>query len=577
MTQTINLFMWGYQPHFRFSLEYRAKRVFQLLGADIEPRVLLVGLRRLELATGHPVCLEPEDGPWPLSLFDGLNEQVEVAIPAHPMQQMFYSDEATMREKPEGIRRLTITEEVKRRLDREDQRSGWRSFCSTAQQVGDYDVVCVIQLPERLFRQFPSVSLTWQREIYESSLVHACVNMLLDEGRRCLALPEPGSQLSDDTMRSAEEIIKRAASNFMRSSFIPGKFCTCDLFEVINRLSQQRYEGRTGVGRLVLAAADDPNVHFVVRLAQPAPLTEPRWARKLLQMATDTTALVAEYGTISGVGTVSNVSAPPFSVEFLDHHQWDLRRGDQVLLRCRFGEVRLPQEPIGKERFIDNMRRVFQGIDEPAIARFRIVLDLLAQLRHGSSIVIAIDAASEAERLARQGTVIVPTPLTKELLERATSIDGTVLTDPQGVCHAIGVILDGQASDESTPSRGARFNSAVRYVSAAPGPRMAFVISEDRTLDVVPLLRPRLERNRIQTAVAEIAIATLDNFHKARSFLDENRFYLNAEQCRIVNEALDRIESEPTEIGRIVIMTRRFEPHPAFDPSYLSDGPPSGS
>jgi hypothetical protein len=571
MPHTINLFMWGYQPHFRAQLEYRAKSVFKLLGAETEPRVLLVGARRSTPKPGHPVCVEPEDGPWPLALFEGLPEKIEEAIPGHPAQNMFYGDERAMREKPERIRQSTIANEVKRALDRASSMAGWQSFCSTAYPVDDYDVVCVLQLPNQLFRQFPTVSLTWQREVYETSLVQACINVLLDEARRCLSLPEPGRMIGDDGMRSPEEMIRRAASSFMRSPFIEGRLCTFDLFDAVNRLSQHRYEGSIGVGRLVLAAADDPNVDYVVRLARPVPLTEPRWARKLLQMASEQSALVAEYDTISGLGTVSDVSAPPFSVEFVGHHQWDLRRGEQVLMRCRFGEVRLPQETIGKERFIDNMRRVFPGIGEPEVARFRIVLDLLAQLRHGSSLVIATDADSEAQRLALQGTNIVPTPLTKELIERATSIDGTILADPKGVCHSIGVILDGQASEESTPSRGARFNSAIRYVTGASVPRMAFVISEDRTLDVIPLLRPRLARSRIAAAVAELAGSTLDTFHKARSFLDEHRFYLDAEQCRVVNEALDRIENEPTEVGRIVFHTLRFEPHPAFDASYLTD------
>lgn len=570
MPNTINLFMWGYQTHFRAQLEYRAKSIFQLLGAETEPRVLLVGMRRPGLSQGHPVCVEPEDGVWPLAIFGDLPTRVEQAIPSHPAQLILYGDERTNREKPERIRQATITDEVKRALDRADQMTGWQSFCSTAHPVDDYDVVCVLQLPVRLFRQFPPVSVTYNREVYETSLTLACIQVLLQEARRGLGLPEPGRMIGDDGLRSPEEITRRAASNFMRSSFIAEKFCTVDLFEAVNRLSQQRYEGDIGIGRLVLAAADDPNVNYVLRLAYPVRITEPRWARKLLQMATGPSALVAEYDTISGLGTVSDVSASPFSVEFLDHHQWDLCRGEQVLMRCRFGEVRLPQETIGKERFIDNMRRVFPGINEPAIARFRIVLDLLAQLRHGSSLVIASDAEDEAERLVRQGTKIVRTPLTKELLERATAIDGTILADPAGICHAVGVILDGPASEESTPSRGARYNSAVRYVASGDVPRMAFVISEDRTLDVIPLLRSRVSRSRIEEAVAEIASATLDTFHNARSFLDEHRFYLDAEQCQIVNEALDRIVNEPVEVGRIIIQTPRFEPHPAFDETYLS-------
>lgn len=136
------------------------------------------------------------------------------------------------------------------------------------------------------------------------------------------------------------------------------------------------------------------------------------------------------------------------------------------------------------------------------------------------------------------------------------------------------MILDGQASEESTPSRGSRYNSAVRYVSVGAAPRMAFVVSEDRSVDVLPLLRPRVDRGLIAEAVAELATATHANFHAARSFLRRHRFYLNAEQCRVVNEALDRIENEPSEVGEILLLTPRFEPHPAFDETYLTGGDP---
>ena len=569
MPQVVNLFMWGYQTHFRATLEFRAKQVFEKLGAEVEPRVLLVGLRRAESGDGHPVCVEPEDDGWPVALFQGLDVDVDKAIPTHPLQRMFYGDERSMREKPTHIRQQTIASEVRRRLDDEDRRLGRQSFCSEAYPVDNYDVVCVVQVPSHLFDQYQSIEITWQEEPYETSLVHSCIQRLLAEGRRALALPEPGRSHHDDGMRSAEEIIRFAASSFMRSSFLAGRFCMSDLFEELNRVSQLRYEGRTGVGSLVLAAADDPNVEYVLRLANPVALSKARWSRKLLQMATGDAALLAEYGTIHGLGRVSDVSAPPYVVDFLDNEQWDFRRGERVLLRCRFGEARLPQEPIGRERFVDNMRRIFDRIAEPSIDRFLKVLDLLTKLPRGGSIIIAADAAAEAQRLAQQGTVINPVPLSKGLLERATAIDGSILADTQGVCHAIGVILDGQAVEDSTPSRGARYNSAVRYVAAGSQPRMAFVVSEDRTLDVIPLLRPRVDAGELEAAVKAISTATLDNYHKPRLFLDEYRFYLNEEQCRTVNEALDRIETEPKEVGRIVILTPRLKPNPAMNSSYL--------
>jgi len=571
MPKTIDLFMWGYQEHFRISLEVRAKRMFDLLGADVEPTALLVGLRRPDAGPGHPACVEPEKGEWPIALFEELEASVVHALPNHPAQTIFYGDEPSNREKPALMRLDTVSKEVLKRLADDDRRRGRRSFSSQAHPVGAYDVVCVLQVPERLFTEFPSIELEWQCEPYETSLALVCIRRLLEDARQGLAAPEPGRLAAEERHRTAEEIIRLAASSFMRSPFLAGRHCFSDLFADVNRLSDSRYEGQSGTGTIVLARADDPHVEHLIKLEQPVALSNTRWARKLLQMATGDAALLAEYGTITSVGRVSPLSAGPYEIDLHGDRRWDLRRGNQVLLRCSAGEARLPQEPIGKVRFADNIRRLFPGVGEPAIDRFHKVLDILSRLDAGSSTVIAEDAPAEAARLARQGTVIAPTRLTAEFLACATAIDGSLLVDPDGVCHAIGVILDGQAGDESTPSRGARYNSAVRYVGAGTAPRMAIVISEDRTVDVVPLLRPKVDRRRLEAEVAAITTATLDDYHKPRSFLDAHRFYLDAAQCATVNEALDRIESEPREMGLIVIVTGRFKPHPAMDNSYLSD------
>ncbi len=568
---TMSDFMWEYQSHFRFSLGYLAKRVFELIGAEIEPNALLVGLRHPEVSTGNPVCIESEDGEWPVALFDRIMDDVTAAIPKHPKQRMYYGDEASMRQKPHDIRRLAIAEQVQLRLEAEGLRTGRRTFCSTPHAVGDFDVVCALQVPEDLFRRHPVFNAVFNQEAFETSFVLCCIRQILEEGQRGLMQPDPGRQLASNAMRSAPEVIKKAAASFMRTPFIEGRYAGCDLFDAINDVSQAQYEGEVRPGRLIFAASDDPNLSFVLKFDQPAELTQTRWARKLLQMSTSGSALIADYNRIVGLGNLSDVSVPPVAVDFLGHGQWDLRRGDQVLMRSRFGDARLPQEMIGKERFIDNIRRVFDSIEETAIGRFRGVLDVLAKLPHGSSLVIASDAASEAERLHRQGTVISPTPLSGALIESATLIDGTILADTNGICHAIGVILDGPASSESTPSRGSRYNSAVRYVDAASVPRMAFVISEDRTLDVVPLLRRTVVRSAIEQAVAAIATATSHNFHKVRAFLDDRRFYLDEEQCLKVNKALDRIEAEPLNLGQVMIVTERFKPHPAFNQSYLRD------
>jgi len=73
----ISQFMWGYQQHFRFSVEYVAREVLKALGATVDVTALLVGARRPDHENRNDVCVEPEDGQWPLAIFDGLLTSVE--------------------------------------------------------------------------------------------------------------------------------------------------------------------------------------------------------------------------------------------------------------------------------------------------------------------------------------------------------------------------------------------------------------------------------------------------------------------------------------------------------------------
>ena len=181
----------------------------------------------------------------------------------------------------------------------------------------------------------------------------------------------------------------------------------------------------------------------------------------------------------------------------------------------------------------------------------------------------ATDAESEAERLARQGTPIQPTLMTTELFQRVSGIDGTIILDPSGVCHAIGIILDGKANEQCTPSRGSRFNSGVRYVEADKKQRLAIVVSDDKTVDIFPLLRPRIEKAKIIQTIEQLERATADNYHKPRKWLDEHRFYIDDEQCKRINDNLYRIDNLPQEDFEIRLVGDGFKPHPDMDESYF--------
>lgn len=248
--------MWGYQPHYRLAVERLARDVLKDLGADVEIAVLLVGARRPGINNPNPVCVEPEDGKWPLSLFDGLLESIESSYDKHPLQDIFYGDAPSNRDKPEMMRRDSVSTAVYRALAEFDTTNQVKSFCGQAYLVDDYYVTPVIQVPKSLFQQFPPLEdkpTTEQQRINGyRSLIHAALTTVLDEAWEELRRPDPGRSILNK-MRSAEEIVRIAARDFMHTPGIAvnDRYIHTDLFDRFNLISSLMYEGAKGIGHIV--------------------------------------------------------------------------------------------------------------------------------------------------------------------------------------------------------------------------------------------------------------------------------------------------------------------------------------
>lgn len=579
MKSQINLFMWGYQEHFAWGLARLGEQVFKELGLDLKPDVLLVGVLKSGLADRHRVCVEPEDGTWPLSIFTDVPVRFEETIKTHPLNRMFYDDQPTMRDKPENIRRSSATMVVRESVRGFDREHGVRSFCGAARLVDDYYVVPVIQIAGSVFEQFPPLILPDTENEFkpggEKSLIHSCLAVLLEEASRDLCGPNPGRSGSS-TMRNATEIVAEGAESFMRIPDIltsQNPYSTGDLFQRFNIVSSLFYEGKEGLGRLILIRPETPSIEYLVRFETPIPLRQPRWARKILQMASPDVALIVSESNIYGLGRVRSdhdyAALDAFTITFIDHYQWELRCGDLLLMYSRYREPRLPQEPISQKRFQSNFLRVFSGTAVENAERIWTLFKVCARMSHGSMLVVAEDATSEAVRLADQGTPIRPVQMTEEMLERVSGIDGSILVDPTGVCHAIGVILDCVATSNCSPARGSRYNSALRYVNSQGTRRLAVVISDDRSVDIVPLLRPQIRKCEIEKRIVELESCPVDTYHSAQNWLDEHRFYLNEVQCARINHALERLNALPKEVREIRYIAPRFQANPDLDDSHF--------
>jgi hypothetical protein len=197
--------------------------------------------------------------------------------------------------------------------------------------------------------------------------------------------------------------------------------------------------------------------------------------------------LFCDSQNVYGLGTVGKydgVSEDLFVVKFLKRFTWELVHAGNVMMHCRDGNPQLKPPSPSPEPIREALQRVFQGKNVDHLVELGMAV---ARQSHGAMLVVTPSAAEEAVRLKKQATVIEPFPLTLELIDMVTKIDGAVLIDLDGVCHAVGVILDGLASDRCTSARGARYNSAVRYAyQPEKTDRVVLVKSEDGMVNVLP-------------------------------------------------------------------------------------------
>jgi hypothetical protein len=261
-----------------------------------------------------------------------------------------------------------------------------------------------------------------------------------------------------------------------------------------------------------------------------------------------------------------------FDISFLGHHYWELNHRGKTLMRVRYGVPELPRTPFDEKKFRLDVRRIFKSTTDRDLDRLTELVRTAEHEAHGTLLIITEAAESEAGRLSGQGTPIEPCLLTPELLGVLTPIDGAILLTPVGICHGIATILDGRATRAGDPGRGARFNSAVRYVESE-WPCIAIVVSEDGGIDFVPDLRPPVRRAVIDRVIVELESlneqAPVDSrrYHAAVDILERHRFYLRRADCDLINPIVEHLEAvlREQENEQMWIVRPEFVPNLQLD------------
>lgn len=282
---------------------------------------------------------------------------------------------------------------------------------------------------------------------------------------------------------------------------------------ILNELSDLSYEGDESYAKVVfLDRSDIDNLEALNPFVLDPPIEvvpeNKRQLRKLIQVAGNQYTLLCNFrkglSAFKSLNTRYLFSSSVYALlhndyikfqnaiyaEFHGKSKWTMNLGIYCLFKYAKDEIYILPN-LNTSKAISSLRNWVKS-DIGALTE---IVTTAALQSKGTMLVIgknAISIQDEAKRLAKYNRAFLaekPIKLTglRTLLNSITSIDGAVFVDTECNCYAIGVILDGKASEFGDAGRGARFNSAVSYVngSEANCEFSAIVFSEDGDVEFI--------------------------------------------------------------------------------------------
>lgn len=322
-------------------------------------------------------------------------------------------------------------------------------------------------------------------------------------------------------------------------------------YDNCNEIASMKYEGDVAIGGMILCKQNHKNVKMTITLKKPISINDHRKVRKFLEISDNNTMIVTDSEKIYGFGEIKGKYNPMdedlFTIRFSGYYKWELLHNNETMMIVEFKLPRLPKEKISEKKFRDDIVRIFSDINHNDISKIWDIIIYASEQKHGTMIVISNNAESEAKRLSTQAIEIEPTTFDANLLRGATSIDGAVLFNEKANCYAIGVILDGLATEDGDSSRGARYNSAIKYYESRKDrdKLMMVIVSEDGMINIIPNLMPLIKHSDITDCINKLK-NLLDNYDQKEyctcmQFLYAKAFYLTKEECDSVNKLKDEI------------------------------------
>lgn len=287
----------------------------------------------------------------------------------------------------------------------------------------------------------------------------------------------------------ADELIEQTTKDYFRDLRLNPSLKYQNIYRIINKLSNMKYEKGIATGEIIIGGLNSVVINNLIRLEKSYPLSQSRKIRKLLEGTKGGYALFTDLNEVYGfIGKkVAKSLKDTFKIKIHGSYHWELYYHGERVLKIVEGLPYFDNLSSEKLVFMNKLKEVFPRMLNWETQNMWNLVQGGMRGGKGTLLVVTDGAEEEGERLKLHATKLNPFEINEELMENFSRIDGAILISPKMVCSAIGVILDGVISDGGDSSRGARYNSAIKYYETLKTKysMVIIIISEDGSVDIV--------------------------------------------------------------------------------------------
>ena len=574
--------MWGYQRHIQIALQVRAESLFRQIDPKFKPTVFFLGVLVDDREDRRPICLEPEDCGYSVEAFKDIRKLAEELENVDEEKRIHHSHPTAQENHNKRIRRRALIKAIDKILKRENAYGKTEQYISSPAYIDGFLVFVVLEMQKEALAKHYSLTKDklYDRYTIRRSFIESTINTFLKEATSALKEPDNPSPIG----RPMEELLRESATEFMYSISSAGKNVhgLHGLYDACDTISSLKYEGAEGLGKMVIAPENHPNIRFTLQLNEPIPISDFRKVRKFLELSNDDSLIISDSAVIYGLGELTGKYNPKeeslFTINFISHYKWEVLHDNNKMMVVEYKRPNIPKEKIDRDKFYSDLKRIFANIENSQLDDLWDIINQATKQKHGTMLVISAKAKKEAKRLGKQCFTLKPLKLTANLVQQVTSIDGAVLLDKDSICHAIGVILDGIATDKGDSARGARYNSAIRYYEhfGKKQSSVIVIISEDGMINLIPSLKPQIRHSEILKAIEDLNQLSENEeqdrkrFGKLMGYFNSIEFYLTADECYQINTLRKKIEDNDKS-GDVRIVWKDLKPNSEMNESYYFD------